>query len=154
MKKIIVGILLGFALVCSPVQCHAMDVTDNSNDFEAIEITYEEAQELLQIAEAEAGNQGPDGQWLVMSVVINRVRDDSWPDNIHDVIHQESQFYAEGMKAAKVKLDGHEALARIEQGDLAPQIIAFERKENTSLRRYFSEVFTYKDHVFYVEKEQ
>lgn len=150
MKKTL-GILLGFAVLCSPVQCHATDVAEIPK---AIEITYEEAQELLQIAEAEAGNQGPDGQWLVMSAVINRVNDDTWPDNIHDVIHQESQFYAAGMGKTPIKLDGHEALARIEQGDVAPQIVAFERKESTFLSKYFTEVFTYKDHKFYVEKEQ
>lgn len=46
------------------------------------EFTYEESQLLMGIAQAEAGNQGPDGMWLVMSVVLNRVNNPEFPDNI------------------------------------------------------------------------
>ena len=44
------------------------------------ELTYEEAQLLMKIAVAEAGNQGTEGMWLVMSVVMNRVKDPDFPD--------------------------------------------------------------------------
>lgn len=47
----------------------------------------------------------------------------------------------------------HEALAMIECGEVAKQIIAFEVKDSTALDKYFEYVFTFRDHRFYVEKE-
>jgi N-acetylmuramoyl-L-alanine amidase len=117
------------------------------------EFTYEEAQLLMGIAEAEAGNQGPDGMWLVMSVVLNRVKSPEFPDSIKAVIYQESQFYAKGIGKTEISPECHEALARIERGDVAPQIIAFERTTNKTLEKYFSSAFGYRDHQFYTLKK-
>lgn len=55
---------------------------------EVVSFTYDEAQLLMRMAQAEAGNQGIDGMWLVMSVAVNRVRSEHFPDNITDVIYQ------------------------------------------------------------------
>ena len=118
----------------------------------AIEVTYEEAQELMQIASAEALNQGSDGMWLVMSVVINRVNSPDYPDSIYEVIHQPYQFYAEGMAGAQITPEVHEALARIERGDIAPEIIAFETTDSSCLDIYFCKAFNYRDHQFYTKK--
>ena len=53
----------------------------------------ESDEELLQkIAVSEAGNQGPDGMWLVMCVVMNRVESEDFPDTISEVINQKGQF--------------------------------------------------------------
>ena len=117
------------------------------------EFTYEEAQLLMGIAQAEAGNQGTDGMWLVMSVVLNRVKSPEFPDSIKAVIYQESQFYAKGIGKTEISPECHEALARIERGDVAPQIIAFERTTNRTLEKYFSSAFGYKDHQFYTLKK-
>ena len=70
MKKIIMGVLLGVTILSQPISARAQ-VRQCPNP---IEVTYEEAQELMQIAWCEAGNQGIDGQRYVMSVVINRVK--------------------------------------------------------------------------------
>ena len=119
------------------------------------EFTYEESQLLMHLAEAEAGNQGEDGMWLVMSVVMNRVNDPDWPDNITDVIYQKNQFspVSDG-RLDKVELskEVHTALARIEKGEVAPEIIGFEVKDSNELEKYFRAVFGYRDHVFYVKK--
>lgn len=152
MKKVIVGILLGATILCQPIKAQAQcavfprthDVQVNVNEF-----TYEEARMLLEIAEAEAGNQGPDGMWLVMSVVYNRRESEEFPDTIKEVIYQDSQFYTKGMGATEISPDCHEALARIEKGDVAPAIVAFEKKSSNSLNQYFNCVFEYRDHNFY-----
>lgn len=125
-----------------------------THEVDCIELTYQEAQELMQIAQAEAGNQGTDGIWLVCSVIVNRTRDTSgiWPNDMHSVIFQPGQFYTKGMKA-DLSPEAHEALARIEKGDVAPQIIAFEKSNNTSLEKYFSSAFDYRDHTFYTLKK-
>ena len=117
------------------------------------EFTYEEAQLLMGIAQAEAGNQGTDGMWLVMSVVLNRVKSPEFPDSIKAVIYQESQFYAKGIGKTEISPECHEALARIERGDVAPQIIAFEKTTNRTLEKYFSSAFGYRDHQFYTLKK-
>ena len=124
-----------------------------THEVDCNEFTYEEARLLMGIAQAEAGNQGPDGMWLVMSVVLNRVNNPEFPDNIHDVIYAENQFYAEGIGKTEISPECHEALARIERGDVAPQIIAFEKTTNRTLEKYFSSAFGYRDHVFYTLKK-
>ena len=124
-----------------------------THEVDCNEFTYEDAQLLLGIAQAEAGNQGPDGMWLVMSVGLNRVNNPEFPDNIHDVIYAENQFYAEGIGKTEISPECHEALARIERGDVAPQIVAFEKTTNRTLEKYFSSAFGYRDHVFYTLKK-
>ena len=85
-----------------------------------VELTYEEAQLLMKIAEADAGNQGAEGMWLVMSVVMNRVESPDFPNTIGEVIFQDHQFssVSDGNFDNVVILtaEAHEALARIEGG--------------------------------------
>jgi N-acetylmuramoyl-L-alanine amidase len=156
MKRVIVGILLGMTILCQPITAHAQceiyprthEVKMNVNEF-----TYEEARMLLEIAQAEAGNQGADGMWLVMSVVYNRRDSEEFPDSIKEVIFQDSQFYTKGMGATEISPECHEALARIEKGEVAPEIIAFEKSTSNRLDHFFSSAFGYRDHNFYTLKK-
>ena len=119
------------------------------------EFTYEDAQLIMQTAQAEAGNQGEDGMWLVMSTIVNRVESEDFPDTVKDVVYQEGQFAtAESGAIKKVKLspECHTALARIEKGEVADFIVAFENKKSKSLDKYFTAAFEYKDHRFYTKK--
>lgn len=131
------------------------------------EFTQEEAKLFMKMAQAEAGNQGIDGMWLVMSVALNRVRSENYPDNITDVINQKAckkngsvvyQFssVADGRIEDQTILsyEVHEALAKIERGDVAEEIIGFEVKSSNDLDRYFDYAFTYKDHKFYTERKE
>ncbi len=126
-----------------------------------IEFTYPEAKLMLQVAQAEAGNQGEDGMWLVMSVIVNRMNTDGHlyhPQDDHSVegtVYKKYSFssvwdgrYLE----VEISPECHEALARIESGDVAPEIVGFERKDSEELDRYFARAFEYKDHRFYTEK--
>lgn len=149
MKKATLGILLGLAILCHPVQSHAHE----RQCPQAIEITYWEAQELMQIASAEALNQGVDGMLYVMSVVINRVNSDEFPNDIHGVIHQPYQFYTDGMGKAQITPEVHEALAMLEAGNLYPAIVAFETKSSRALDVYFYADFVNQNHRFYVTKK-
>lgn len=121
---------------------------------EVNEFTYDDAQLLMQVAQAEAGNQGPDGMWLTMSVILNRVKDETFPNTIEEVIYQPHQFStANKLDKVEITPEAHEALARIEQGEVAPEIIAFESKKSHVLNDYFMSAFTYRDHIFYTKKE-
>lgn len=153
MKKAILGILLGMAILGQPVQCRAADaVFPRTHEVTVNEFSYDEAQLLMKIAEAEAGNQGSDGMWLIMSVILNRVKSEAFPDSISSVIYQRSQFYADGIGTAELTPEVHEALARIEMGDVAPEIVAFEMTTSNELDKYFNEAFVYRDHTFYTSK--
>ena len=124
---------------------------------EVNEFTYDDAQLLMKIAQAEGGNQGADGMWMIMSVVMNRADLDEWPDTIPEVIFQKHQFSAVSdghFDAAEITPQAHEALARIESGDVCPDIVAFETADSGSLLQYFDEAFQYKDHIFYTKKLQ
>jgi hypothetical protein len=68
------------------------------------------------------------------------------------VIHQSHQFYTKGMKSAEITPEVHMALARLEMGNVYPELVAFERKDNNALDVYYSEAFTHGDHTFYTCK--
>ena len=109
----------------------------------------------MKVAQAEAGNQGEDGMWMVMSVVMNRVDNSDFPNNVTDVIYQKHQFSSVcngGIDSVEISKEAHKALARIERGDIAPEIIGFEIAGNSSLENYFARAFTYRDHTFYTSR--
>ena len=119
-------------------------------------LSWEDEVLLMRIAQAEAGNQGPQGMWLVMSVVMNRVAAEEYPDTIEGVILQPHQFSSvdDGHFDDQVVLgqEAFEALERIEQGDIAPELVAFENINSNVLDQYYWEAFTYRDHRFYTRK--
>ena len=131
---------------------------------EVIELTYDEATELKKLATAEAEGEGCEGQWLVMSVVWNRVQDPEYPSTIHEVINQYGvtkegkkiyQFscVADGrIETAKPSGDSGTALARLEAGDVSPGIIAFEVTGTDILEKWFKFAFNYKNHNFFTKK--
>ena len=150
MKKALTGILLGLMVLCHSINVQAEDQPTT------IEFTYDEAQLLLKVAEAEAGTEGVDGMWMVLSVIVNRVESEDFPDTVSEVIYQKNQFatVTNGMiDKIEPSDDAHLALARIEGGEVADKIVAFENKKSSSLERYFWRAFAYKRHVFYTAKQ-
>lgn len=120
------------------------------------EFTYEEAQMLMRIAEAEAGNQGVEGMKMVMAVILNRVQNEDYPDTIEEVIFQPHQFQPtkDGRYySVDISSEAHIALAEIETGEpIDEEVIAFEIASNKSLERYFTYAYTVGDHNFYTKK--
>ncbi|QHJ73779.1 putative lysin [Butyrivibrio virus Ceridwen] len=124
--------------------------------YDAREFTYDEAQMLMRIAQAEAGNQGVEGMKLVMTVVLNRVASNHYPDTIEGVIFQANQFQpvSDGRYyEVEISTEAHLALADIETGKpIDTSLIGFEVSTNKSLEKYFDYAYTYGDHDFYTEK--
>lgn len=151
MKKIIIwGILLGMAILSHPVYVSAESAQTT------IDISYNDAQLLMKAAQAEAGNQGVTGQWLVMCVILNRVESESFPSSVEAVLKQEGQFatYANGsIDKAEPTSDTHLALAYLESGERAKNIVAFESVNDSSLEKYFWRAFSFRDHCFYTSKK-
>ena len=54
-----------------------------------IDITQQDYDNMLRIVEAEAGGEDRTGKLLVANVIINRVKDDAFPDSVTDVIFQQ-----------------------------------------------------------------
>lgn len=140
-----------------------VEVETGEITLKVIEYTQEEALLMLQIMSAEAANQGEDGMWDVGSVIENRRRTEGseyHPEGDHSVqgvVFKSGQFSSVS-NGSYLTVDippaAHEALARLERGDVAPQIIAFERIDSEVLDQYFDRAFEYKDHRFYTEKIQ
>ena len=67
--------------------------TDNEQAAESgLLFSKEDTEALQRIAMAEAEGENVYGKAAVMEVVLNRVDDDRYPNNIHDVLFQEGQF--------------------------------------------------------------
>jgi N-acetylmuramoyl-L-alanine amidase len=133
-----------------------LEETD-AKELKVTEVSYEDAQMLMKIAQAEAGNQGIEGMSAVMRVVLNRVKNGDYPDTIEEVIKQPYQFESfnnGSYEKAEPSIDCHLALANVEKGMSADkEIIGFETVENgESLTRYFDYAYTIRDHNFYVRK--
>ena len=125
-----------------------------THELDSIDISYADAQLLMQIAAAEAEGEGPDGQRLIMSCVLNRLASPEFEgQTVAEIIYAPHQFYTAGMSAKKVNADTHLALADLEAGNLVPEVVAFEKTGSDFLEQYFTPVFTYRHHTFYVLSE-
>ena len=62
------------------------------NAAEIIDISYEDAQILMRIAQAEAESEGVEGKARVIKVVINRIKSSKFPNTAKEVIFQKRQF--------------------------------------------------------------
>lgn len=132
---------------------------EEENEDTTIQISQKDADRLLRIATAEAGNQGVTGMLKVMQVVINRVNSPDYPNTIEEVITDKNQFQTvnNGSYYAAVPTpEAHHALAELEKNlSMDKQIIAFEVSSNSkSLERYFSYIYTHGDHDFYTVKQE
>lgn len=92
MSKSGVALVLAVAVAWTSVPVYA----ENNLEMTAVDIEeemYYDSLELLAICvEAEAGNQGLEGKRMVTDVILNRVDDVDWPDDIVGVISQPYHF--------------------------------------------------------------
>ncbi len=131
---------------------------DEKGNDNTIQISQEDAQMLMKIAFSEGGNQGVQGQLMIMQTVWNRVLSDQFPDSIKEVIEQPSQFSSvtDGRyQKAEPTAETHQALAEFEKIlSHDENLIGFETIDNgESLLSYFDFYTTYKDHNFYTTKK-
>lgn len=81
------------AAVWTSIPVYAAEDCLKMTEADIAEEIYYDSLELLAICvETEAGNQGLDGKRMVVSVILNRVDDEEWPDDIAGVISQPYQF--------------------------------------------------------------
>ena len=118
----------------------------------------DDAELLVRIAMAEAGNQSTIGKALVIRVILNRVQDESFPNTIREVIYQKHQFspIANGSFDRVVPTeDCWKALEMVSQGwDESQGALYFESFKNDDNwhSRNLQFLFKYQDHKFYKHK--
>lgn len=74
-----------------PITVMAEESEVNSEELKE-ELLYDEMEMMAQLVEAEAGDQDLEGMRLVVSVVLNRVHSDNFPNTVEEVIYQKGQF--------------------------------------------------------------
>ena len=128
-----------------------------------IKVTQSEYDNLLRIVEAEAGGEDLIGKMLVANVVLNRVEDEHFPNNINDVIFQsdngvtqfspisDGRFYS-----VKISQETIEAVNQVLQGeDNSRGALYFVARKaaNVEKMRWFDEelewLFAYGGHEFF-----
>lgn len=122
-------------------------------EWEPVVLSDKELDVLARCVEAEAGNQDLYGRQLVVDVILNRVDDESFPDNVVDVVYQPNQF--------SVVTNG--SINRVTPSDLTYEAIALEcdMRTNENVLFFCSKGFLpygqqwqkVGDHYFCVRKE-
>lgn len=116
-------------------------------------ISYEDAQCLMKIAMAEAESDGVEGKAMVMSVVLNRVDDDRFPNTVQEVIYQPHQFspVSDGRyDSVEIDAECHIALAHIEMGKYdGVDALYFENAEDSWQSNNCEYLYKVGHHRFY-----
>lgn len=116
----------------------------------------EEYEALCKIVQAEAGNQGAKGKQLIANVVLNRVKNDKFPDTVQEVILQDNggitQFSPTkngSYHAAEISIDTMAAVNRALAGeDLSGGALYFKAGSETSWGG-LDFLFQHGNHVFF-----
>lgn len=125
-------------------------VTDSA----IIEIDYEDAVRLMKVAQAEAGENDPVAIAYVMMIIINRWKDDYWPNTIDGVLSQSKQFTvykSERYENTIPNANAHIALYLVESGQISIEAEYYEATyvKNSWQSRNRELEFEYEGHRFY-----
>lgn len=157
------------------VSCEGVGRTDNSASRQRVvnvstverkfvwDITNEDYENLLRIVEAEAGGEDRTGKILVANVILNRVKNEQFPNTVTDVIFQkedgvcqfspihDGRFYSvsvseETKEAVDAALYGEDCSS----GALFFMARAYADKEKAAwFDRNLTKLFTYGGHEFF-----
>lgn len=97
-------------------------------DTDIVEISYSDAQLLMRISVCEDCTDAY-SQAYVMSVILNRVESENFPNTIREVIYEDNQFSPvdDGrFDTAEPDVNSHLALAMIESGEVSTDYLYFE----------------------------
>ncbi len=134
-----------------------VEVWEEPEETTETERTFTDREEryLMQIAVAEAEGEGVEGQALIMMVVLNRVNDPRFPNEIGSVILQDGQFTpVKNGRFDKVvpNEDSVKALEMVKSGwDESNGALYFERTTTKSTwhSRKLQRLFEHGHHTFY-----
>lgn len=106
---------------------------------------------LEKLVASEAGNQDITGKRLVVSVVLNRVDHEDYPDNIYDVLYQSGQFTVidDGSFDGSTPDDDCKKAVQLELKHRSDYSILYFRTGKYS--EYGTRAYKYQDHYFSTE---
>lgn len=117
-------------------------------------ITKTEYDELCKIIQAEAGNQDEEGKILVGNVILNRVASEKFPNDIHSVIFQKSQFSPIGNGMFKKAVPSEETKAAVNKllngEDYSLGALYFRATKSTSNWGKLKLILSHGGHKFYI----
>ena len=128
------------------------------DDPNIIQLTTEEADMLMRLAQIEAGENDPLAIAYVMKVVMNRVESDDFPDTVKEVLYQKEkgicQFgtvYTPEFKQTVPNVNAHYALYLLESGQINIEALYFEATwvKDSWQSRHREVEFEYAGHRFY-----
>ena len=130
-------------------------------EIRSLDWSADESYMMAKMAMAEAEGEDTEGKALVILVILNRVWDEDFPDNIEEVISQDGQFasYWDGRyNVADPDTECWEALRMIQVGkwDESQGATYFRSSsdESTWHSRNLEELFTHGNHTFYKEASE
>lgn len=129
-----------------------------------IKVTQSEYDNLLRIVEAEAGGEDLIGKMLVANVVLNRVKNEKFPDTINEVIFQENNGVAQfspvsdgRFYSVEISQQTVEAVNKVLQGEdnsMGALYFAARKSANEKYMQWFDEnlnrLFAYGGHEFFL----
>lgn len=98
------------------------------SDSTIVELSQEDAWKMMKIAECE-DNTDSLSQAYIMTIVLNRLDSEDFPNDIDEILAQENQFssYSDGRYAkAEPNVDSHYALYLVESGQVRTDYLFFE----------------------------
>ena len=113
---------------------------------------------LEKLAMAEAEGEDTEGKALVILVVMNRIKDSSFPDTVEDVIYEDRQFspVASGKFDESVPDEDCQAALDMVLGgwDRSRGALYFESKSKSTWHRdNLEKLFVHGKHTFYTERD-
>ena len=143
-------------ITCPTIQLYAGYRDEADEEEEKAEpkcLSQEDAEILMKIAKAEAGTEGIKGKAMVMAVIMNRTKDEAFPDTPREVVFQSGQFSTISNGAydsAKPDKECHLALAEIEEGNYDDvTALFFDSCQNSWASRNKQYLYTVGNHKFY-----
>lgn len=129
-----------------------------------VEYSEEDYNNLLKIVEAEAGGEDSKGKLLVANVIINRVKNDRFPDTITEVIYQREKGVTQfspvrdgRINKVKVSEETREAVEDAINGeDVSKGALYFVARKHADpgkmvwFGNHLKKLFTYGGHEFFL----
>ena len=131
-------------------EVHFLNIPEEAQEEEVIEepvVIYDSIDMLARCVEAEAGNQGLLGKRLVVDVILNRVDDPRFPNDIASVISQKGQFsvYPYMISRATVTEETLEAITLELERRTDNRILYFNTRH---FKKWYTPAYQCGDHYF------
>ena len=131
-------------------EVHFLNIPEEAQEEEVIEepvVIYDSIDMLARCVEAEAGNQGLLGKRLVVDVILNRVDDPRFPNDIASVISQKGQFsvYPYMISRATVTEETLEAITLELERRTDNRILYFNTRH---FKKWYTAAYQCGDHFF------